>query len=276
MVNFRDIQTYWNNKQPGRKIAKNFSENNNPKRFFELIDNYRFHRNNYQYLINGDFFNHSDYDGKDILEIGCGLGADLQKFAESGSKVFAIDAAPSSYNSLCRRFELINKEFKFEVADFKSLPFEDSKFDLIYSFGVLHHSPWIKDGILEASRVLKKNGHLIIMLYHKGFKYYVKKIFFRGIIQGKFVKNNIKEVINNYTEEFGGSPTTLVFSRKEAEELLKENFYIKKVKVFKLGDNIKLPFFGEVHLLRLILPRFLYNFITNQIGWNLMIQAVKK
>ena len=83
MVNFRDIQTYWNNKQPGRKIAKNFTENNNPKRFFELIDNYRFHRNNYQYLINGDFFNHSDYDGKDILEIGCGLGADLQKFAES-------------------------------------------------------------------------------------------------------------------------------------------------------------------------------------------------
>ena len=83
-------------------------------------------------MINGDFFNHSDYDGKDILEIGCGLGADLQKFAESGSKVFAIDAAPSSYNSLCRRFELINKEFKFEVADFRSLPFEESKFDLIY------------------------------------------------------------------------------------------------------------------------------------------------
>ena len=59
-------------------------------------------------------------------------------------------------------------------------------------------------------------------------------------------------------------------------ELLKENFYIQKLKVFKLGDNIKLPFFGEVYLLRLILPRFLYNFITNQIGWNLMIKAIKK
>ena len=66
MVNFR-YKTYWNNKQ--LKKIQNFSENNNPKLFFELIDNYRFHRNNYQYLINGDFFNHSDYDGKDILEM---------------------------------------------------------------------------------------------------------------------------------------------------------------------------------------------------------------
>ncbi len=276
MVNFREIQKYWNKKQPGRKIAKTINENNNPKQFFELIDNYRFHKDNYKYLINGDFFNHSDYKGKQILEIGCGLGADLQKFAESGANVFAIDAAPSSYNSLCKRFELINKKFNFEVADFKSLPFEDSKFDLIYSFGVLHHSPWIKEGISEAARVLKPNGDLIIMLYHKGFKYYIKKLFFRGIMQGKFSSQNTSQIINSYTEEFGSSPTTLVFSKNEAKELLKDNFIIKKIKVFKLGDNIKLPFIGEIHIFKKILPTFLYDYITNKIGWNLMIKAIKK
>ena len=166
------------------------------------------------------------------------MGADLQKFAESGSKVYAIDAAESSFNTLKKRFDLINKTFNFKVADFRSIPFENSKFDLVYSFGVLHHSPWIKEGISEASRVLKPNGHLIIMLYHKGFKYYIKKIFFRGIIQGKLFKKNIKEIINTYTEEFGGSPTTLVFSRNEAKILLKEHFIIEDFRVYKLGDNI--------------------------------------
>ena len=110
MVDVKDIKSYWNRKQPGRKIAGDINENNNPKKFFELIDSYRFHRNNYEYLISGDFFNYSDYREKKILEIGCGLGADLQKFAESGSKVYAIDAAESSFNTLKKRFDLINKK----------------------------------------------------------------------------------------------------------------------------------------------------------------------
>ena len=276
MIDVNDIKSYWNNKQPGRKIAGNVNENNDPKKFFELIDSYRFHKNNYDYLINGEFFKYSDYEKKEILEIGCGLGADIQKFAESGAKVYAIDAAESSLNTLEKRFNLINEKFDFKVADFRSIPYENSKFDLVYSFGVLHHSPWIKEGIAEASRVLKPKGHLIIMLYHKGFKYYIKKIFFRGIIQGKLFKKNIQEIIDTYTEEFGGSPTTLVFSKNEAKELLKEHFIIEDLRVFKLGDNIKIPFLGEFHILRFILPNFLYKFISNKVGWNLMIKAIKK
>ena len=169
MSNFEQISRYWKSRHPGRKIAGRITEDEDPEKFFELVDQYRFQDDHYRYLIDGTFFKHSEYAQKNILEIGCGLGADLQKFVENGSHVYAIDAADVE-STLRKRFSLIGKDFVFQKADFRNIPFPDFKFDLVYSFGVLHHSPWIKEGVREAARVLKINGELIIMLYHKGFK----------------------------------------------------------------------------------------------------------
>ena len=275
MNNFSKISKYWQDRQPGRKIANHISEYNNPKKFFELVDEYRYQDNHYQYLIDGTFFKHSEYAQKDILEIGCGLGGDLQKFAESGCYVHAIDAVDVE-NTLCQRFNLIGKDFVFKKADFSNIPFPNSKFDLVYSFGVLHHSPWIVEGLKEAARVLKQNGKLIIMLYHKGFKYYVKKLFFRGVLQGQFLFKNKQKIINQYTEEFGESPTTLVFSRTEAKKLVEAHFEVLRMKVLRLDDNINIPFVGKAYPLRFLLPKKCYKWLESKFGWNLLILAKKK
>lgn len=103
---------------------------------------------------------------------------------------------------------------------------------------MLHHSPWIKNGVEEAHRVLKSDGEMIIMHYHKGFKYYIKKLFFRGVLQGRFFTKNKQEILNKFTEEFGDSPTTLVYSRRDAAELLGNMFDIVETKVFRLVTTL--------------------------------------
>lgn len=275
-VEFKEISSYWNDRHPGRKITGSLSEDTNPLEFFKMIDTYRFDKNHYRYLLDGSFFNHSEFKAKKILEVGCGLGADLQKFKEAGADVYAIDAAESAGHTLKKRFALINENFEFKAADFRYVPFEDESFDLFYSFGVLHHSPWISDGLKEAARVLKPGGELIIMLYHKGFKYYIKKLFFRGIIQGGFIRKSKQELLNKYTEEFGESPTTLVFSKGEAINLIDDMFDVVDTKVFRLDDNINLPIFGKIYFFRALLPKFIYKKLGQLFGWNLMIRAKKK
>lgn len=274
-MDFKEIADYWATRHPGRKVAGDVTEDSDPAEFFKIIDEYRFDSNHYQYLLDGSFFNHSDYKDKRVLEVGCGLGADLQKFKQAGADVYAIDSAESSGHTLSKRFALMNESFTFKAADFRSIPFDDESFDLFYSFGVLHHSPWIKNGIEEAYRVLKSDGEMIIMLYHKGFKYYIKKLFFRGILQGRFFTKNKQEILNKFTEEFGDSPTTLVYSRRDAEELLGNMFDIIETKVYRFDDNINLPLLGKFYPLRSLLPKYLYNKLERRFGWNLMIRAKK-
>jgi 2-polyprenyl-3-methyl-5-hydroxy-6-metoxy-1,4-benzoquinol methylase len=271
-VNFEKISEYWDAKHPGRLVAQGLSENEEREDFFRTVDEYRYHSDHYEYLVNKSFFSFKTYKGKDVLEIGCGLGSDLERFALAGSNVFAIDATKSAENSLRQRFALKRLNYDFKTADFRKIPYE-RKFDLVYSFGVLHHSPWIKEGIKEAANKLKPDGELIIMLYHKGFKYYIKKLFFRGILQGKFLNYSKQEILNLHTEEFGESPTTLVFSRKEAKTLLDPYFDIIKMRGYRLDDNLTLPMLGKVFPIRTLTSNNAYNYLSDKFGWNLMIHA---
>lgn len=139
---------------------------------------------------------------------------------------------------------------------------------------MLHHSPWSKNGIKEAYRDLKSDGEMIIMLYHKGFKYYTKKLF-SDILQGRFFTKNKQEILNKFTEEFGDTPTTLVYLRRDVAELLGNMFDIVETKVFRFNDNINLPLLGKFFPLRSLLPKYLYNKLERSFGWNLMIRARK-
>lgn len=104
----------------------------------------------------------------------------------------------------------------------------------------------------------------------------IKKLFFRGVLQGKFFTKNKQEILNKFTEEFGDSPTTLVYSRREAAALLGDMFDIVEAKVFRFDDNINLPFLDKVYPLRSLLPKYFYSKLERNFGWNLMIRAKKK
>ena len=107
------------------------------------------------------------YSGKRLLEIGCGLGTDLLQFARGGAVVTGVDLTPASVELVRKRFAMYGLAVEARVADAERLPFSDNSFDVVYSFGVLHHTPNTRKAVEEVYRVLKPGGRIIIMLYHR-------------------------------------------------------------------------------------------------------------
>jgi len=106
------------------------------------------------------------YKGKKVLEIGVGLGADHQKWAEAGVYLYGIDLTERAVEMTGQRLEYLGLKSNLKVADAENLPFEDQTFDVVYSWGVLLYCPDMYKGISEVRRVLKPGGVAIVMLYH--------------------------------------------------------------------------------------------------------------
>jgi len=103
--------------------------------------------------------------GQSVLEIGVGLGTDHVQFARAGARLHGVDLTERGVELVARRLELEGLTSELRVADAEALPFADSSFDLVYSWGVLHHTPDTPRAIREAIRVLRPGGRLCVMVY---------------------------------------------------------------------------------------------------------------
>jgi ubiquinone/menaquinone biosynthesis C-methylase UbiE len=112
--------------------------------------------------------------GMRVLEIGCGCGSEAERFVRAGARYTAIDLTNAAVSLTQRRFQLANLEGRFVQGDAENLPFADGSFDLVYSHGVLHHTPDTPRSIREVYRVLATGGRAMIMLYYRNsFNYQV-------------------------------------------------------------------------------------------------------
>jgi ubiquinone/menaquinone biosynthesis C-methylase UbiE len=105
--------------------------------------------------------------GLRVLEIGCGCGSEAERFARAGAHYTAIDLTNAAVTLTQRRFQLAGLRGRFTQGDAENLPFADASFDLVYSHGVLHHTPDTARTIREVYRVLSPCGRAVIMLYHR-------------------------------------------------------------------------------------------------------------
>lgn len=103
---------------------------------------------------------------KDVLEIGVGLGADHHGFAKAGARLTGIDLTERAIGHTGRRLAAFGLHSNLRTADAENLPFGDASFDIVYSWGVLHHSPNTPKAIDEVWRVLRAGGCARIMIYH--------------------------------------------------------------------------------------------------------------
>ena len=108
------------------------------------------------YILN--FAGFEGTKGKKVLEIGVGLGADHQKFAEAGADLYGIDLTERAITMTKNRFNLFDLNSTLCTEDAENLSFSDATFDMVYSWGVLHHSPNTEKAISEVFRVLKPGG----------------------------------------------------------------------------------------------------------------------
>jgi SAM-dependent methyltransferase len=106
--------------------------------------------------------------GKDVLEIGVGMGADHAEWARSRPRrLVGVDLTPRAIDRTRQRLEFDGLESELTVTDAELLPFPDESFDVVYSWGVLHHSPDTQRAFDEARRVLRPGGELRAMIYHR-------------------------------------------------------------------------------------------------------------
>jgi ubiquinone/menaquinone biosynthesis C-methylase UbiE len=106
---------------------------------------------------------------KEVLEIGCGIGTDSINFARSGAKLTILELSEKSLDITKKRFERYGLTANFVLGNAENLShyFLQKQFDLIYSFGVVHHTPNPSAVIQEIAKVIKSGGELRLMLYSK-------------------------------------------------------------------------------------------------------------
>lgn len=105
--------------------------------------------------------------GKSVLEIGVGMGADHLEWAKSRpARLVGIDLTPRAVEHTRTRLGLSGFTPDVQVANAERLPFADASFDVVYSWGVLHHTPDTPAAMREVLRVLKPGGVARIMIYN--------------------------------------------------------------------------------------------------------------
>ena len=105
--------------------------------------------------------------GKRVLEIGVGMGSDFLRWARAGAVATGVDLTERAVALTNERLAEEGLHADVRVADAEALPFDGGTFDIVYSWGVLHHTPDTAKALAEAQRVLAPGGELRIMLYHR-------------------------------------------------------------------------------------------------------------
>lgn len=152
---------------------------------------------------------------QNVLEVGVGLGTDFVRFARSGAKAVGVDLTERAVALVRRRLDQEGLAGEVRVADAERLPFDDGVFDVVYSWGVLHHTPDPTAAVREAARVVKPGGRLCLMLYARrswvAFGLWARY----GLLKGR-PDRSLAWVIANHMESSG----TRGYTPREIRDLL--------------------------------------------------------
>lgn len=155
-----DIAAYWDSHIHDLAIVTNPV---GTPGFFRQLDEYRYDKLNYLPRL-VDF---NAYRGKKLLEIGCGAGVDLVRFARAGAIVTGVDLSRTS-NDLARQNIAQNDlQADLRIMDGEELQFADESFDVVYAHGVLQYTADANRMISEIHRVLKPGGKAVLMVYNR-------------------------------------------------------------------------------------------------------------
>jgi ubiquinone/menaquinone biosynthesis C-methylase UbiE len=209
----------------------------------------------------------SRHAGHDVLEIGGGVGTDLAQFAMHGARVTDVDLAAGHLRLAEENFTLRGLNGTFIHHDAESLPFPDAMFDLVYSNGVLHHTPNTAAVVREIHRVLRPGGRAIVMLYAENSLHYWRKlVWLFGVKARQLDRVSMGEIMSRQVERSANEarPLVKVYTRRRAAALFQA---FERVEIVQRQlQREELP-----DVLRWALPP-----IERRFGWNLIVKASKQ
>jgi SAM-dependent methyltransferase len=154
------VREYWNRHIHDLEITRHPVGS---RGFFDDLDQYHFEK--LHHLLRLVAFD--GYRGRSVLEVGCGAGIDLARFAKGGAQVTGVDLAPSAIDLARANFEQQGLEGQFDVADGERLPFPDNSFDLVFAHGVVQYTADPQRLVEECHRVLKPGAEAIFQVYNR-------------------------------------------------------------------------------------------------------------
>src|SRR2546428_3706761 len=154
------VRTYWNDHIHDLDISSHVPGS---REFFADLDQYHFEKlHHLPRLIDFD-----GYRGKRVLDVGCGAGTDLARFAKSGAIVTGVDLSSSAIALAKQNFAQQGLPADLREADGERLPFADDSFDLVYAHGVVQYTADDRALVGECRRVLKPGGEAVFQVYNR-------------------------------------------------------------------------------------------------------------
>ena len=250
------ITEYWNRQpcnvnhslaEPG---TEQFFNENSTKRYFvepHLKDLAQFHQ----------------YQGRRVLEIGCGMGADAVEFVKHGAEYVGIDLSRESVALARKRFEVFDLTGKFYVMDGANTAAlaELGRFDLVYSCGVLHHYPDLYRVLNNIYQALNPGGEFRFLVYAKNSWKYAM----------------IRAGLDQF-EAQAGCPYAQAYTQEEIHELLtgfdvvsikQAHCFMYNVPLYKQGIYELEPWFAAM-------PEEMREAVRQNLGWHLLVHARKQ
>lgn len=258
----KKIRNFWDNNPCGSTTS---SLEKLTKEYFDEIEEFR-------YRLEPEIFQFAQFTrfhGKRVLEVGVGLGTDFIQWVRAGAEAYGIDLTNKGIEQLTYRLKLYNLEAKeLKVADAENIPYPDKYFDLVYSWGVIHHTPDTEKALEEIIRVTKPGGIIKIMVYNRRSLYVFYKYLKYGLFAGKPFRS-LKNIIYNHQESLG----TKAYTFNEVRSMLKK-YPVKVIQLdapltsYDLYFNLPLP-------LRIFAKMYSVLFGNKKAGWFLRIELKK-
>jgi ubiquinone/menaquinone biosynthesis C-methylase UbiE len=208
-----------------------------------------------------------------VLEIGCGIGTDSINFARAGADVTVVDLSDESL-ALCRkRFEVYGLQARIYEGNAERLSefLPDERYDLIYSFGVIHHTPSPERVLQELERYCKPETELRIMVYAK----WSWKVLWIILVYGRGAVWRANDLVARYSEAQEGSPVTYYYSRAEVTKLMRDfditEMHKDHIFPYQIDKYVRYEYEWVWYLRWLPTPWF--SWLERRLGWHILIHA---
>jgi ubiquinone/menaquinone biosynthesis C-methylase UbiE len=247
------VQAYWQKEPCGTSPDIVGDIERNSRAWFDRIEDHRYAVEPCIHAV-AQF---TRYHGKRVLEIGVGAGTDHLQWARAGADLHGVDLTEAGIATTRSHLEAYGLSSKLQQVDAEKLPFPDGMFDIVYSWGVIHHSEAPEKIVAEVRRVLKPGGQFIGMFYQRPslvtFRVWLKF----GLFAGKPWRS-FADVLYHHVESVG----TKAYTVKEMKRM------------FGAFDATSVqPIVTEYDTRKL--PRWLARMVPETFGWFLAIKATR-
>jgi ubiquinone/menaquinone biosynthesis C-methylase UbiE len=247
----REVRQFWERQPCGTE--QSVIENASPlsREWFEKVENHRYNVEPFIHSV-AQFTRHR---GKRLLEVGVGAGTDHLQWARAGTKCFGVDLTDAAITTTRERLALYGLTSTLQRVDAEILPFPDASFDVVYSWGVIHHSNQPKAIISEIRRVLRPGGVFIGMLYGR-YSPLVAKLWLRHALGKGRPWRSFADVLWHHMESVG----TKAYTQKEVRGLLDEFRHVELQRFITPYDTSRFP-------------KAISKFFPDSWGWNVCFHA---